>query len=108
MNDKPVEFFSKLINRFCEMYLNADEDVFMTNYSKFEKQIKLNTKIRLLVEESDVSNVYGAISFFDKMIKKQSFDEAYKIASKHYNITEKVLRSVIGTRNANRRNSLKW
>ena len=108
MNDKPAELFGKLINRFCEMYLNADKDVFMTSYSKFEKQIKLNTKIRSLVEESDIIFVYAAISFFDKMAKKQSFNEAYEIASKHYKIPEKVLRSAIGTRNANRRNALKW
>ena len=106
--NRDAEFFAKLINRFCEMYLGADENMFMTNFSIFEKQVKLNTKIRSLVPEEDVSKVYAAVSFFDSMIKKQSFTDAYKISSKHYDISESVLKSVIGTRNANRRHAIKW
>ena len=105
---RDAEFFAKLVNRFCEMYLEADENMFMTNFSIFEKQVKLNTKIRSLVEDEDISKVYAAVSFFDSMVKKQSFIEAYKIASKHYGIPESVLKSVVGTRNANRRHAMKW
>lgn len=99
----------KVIKRMVDIYLNSDQTVFMINFSKFERMVKLNSKIReTYPDKEDVSKVYAAISFFDQMSKKQSYNQAYEVASNHYKIPEKFLRSIIGTRNANRRNGLNW
>lgn len=108
MSSKSENELGKIINRIVDMYLKSDKKVFLINFGKFERQVKLNSKIKeTYAEKEDVSRVYAAISFFDLMSKKQSFDQAYEIASKHYEIPEKFLRSIVGSRNANRRNGLK-
>ena len=109
MNEKSEVELGKILKRLVDVYLEADQSVFMTNFSRFEKMVKLNNKIReSYTEKEDISRVYAAISFFDKMCKKQSFDQAYEVASKHYELPEKFLRSIVGSRNANRRNAIKW
>jgi len=108
MSEKNASELAKIYDRIGSMYLKADRSVFLVNFNKFERMVKINTRIReIFTEKEDIAKTYAAISFFDKMSKKQSFDESYKISSEYYNIPEKVLRSVVGTRNANKRHGLK-
>ena len=102
-----VENFSKIASLAIELY-SKNPKVFITEFNRLVRQVKLNTKIKETFKTKDSrKRVYAAISFFDKMVKKQSYDEAYEIASKHYRIPESYLRSIVGTRNNLKRSGLK-
>jgi len=76
MSDKSVDELVKVANRINSLYLNGDRSVFLVNFNKFERMVKLNTKIReTFTERKDIARVYAAISFFDEVSKKQSFDK---------------------------------
>lgn len=98
----------KIFNIASELYI-SNPKLFRVAFNQMANKIKLNTKIwKTYKTKEEVGGVYGAINFFDKMVKeKQGYDHAYKESSKFYKIPEKYLRSIIGTRNALKRNKLK-
>ena len=107
-NESPnLEAISKLSSIAIELYLKSPK-MFIAEFNKVIRKVKLNIKIKETYKTKEArGRVYAAISFFDKMSKKQSYDEAYKIAGKHYQVPERYLRSIIGTRNNLRKNALK-
>lgn len=98
----------KIATIASEAYM-TNPKLFRVLFNKMINEVKLNSKIRkTYTTREDVGRVYRAIDFFDKMVReKQGYDHAYKEASKYYKISEKYLRSMIGTRNALKRNKLK-
>lgn len=102
-----LEAISKLSSIAIELYLKSPK-MFIAEFNRVIRKVKLNIKIKETYKTRDArGRVYAAISFFDKMSEKQSYNEAYEIASKHYQVPEKYLRSIIGTRNNLRKNALK-
>lgn len=106
--DNPdYDLVSKIAATSIDLYMKSPK-MFIAEFNKLSRQLKLNIKIKETYKtKEERKRVYAAISFYDKMIKKQSYNEAYEIASKYYNIPEKFLRSIVGTRNNLRRSGLK-
>ena len=108
-NDTPtIEGLTKIIFICSELYQNNTR-IFKVKFNQMVNDIKINKKMwEKCSTKDEVNRTYGAISFFNKMVKeKQGYDHAYKQASKEYKISEKILRSLIGSRNALKRNRLK-
>ncbi len=101
------DLMPKIVSLSADLYMRSPK-MFITLFNQLVKMVKLNIKIKETYKTKDErKRVYSAMSFFDKMVKKQSYDEAYEIASNHYKIPERYLRSIIGTRNNLKRNYLK-
>ena len=98
----------KVFNIAGEAFL-SNPRIFRTLFIKMINDVKLNTKIRKKYNtKEEIHNVYRAIRFFDKMVrKKEGYDHAYKESSKYWGVPEKYLRSIVATRNALKRNKLK-
>jgi len=106
--DPNIQDMLKVFTIVSELYI-SNPKLFRVLFNKLANEIKLNNKIRKTYQvREDIGRVYGAIRFFDRMVhEKQGYDHAYKESSKFYKIPEKYLRSMIGTRNALKRNRLK-
>jgi hypothetical protein len=97
----------KISSMAIEMYISNPE-VFIPEFNKLISHVKLNAKIKeTYTSKEDRKIVYKAISFFDLLNKKQSYDKSYEISSSYYKIPERYLRSIIGSRNNLKRNNLK-
>jgi hypothetical protein len=102
-----LELLPKISSMAIEMYINNPE-VFIPEFNKLIAHVKLNAKIKEEYKTKEERKiVYKAISFFDLLSRKQSYNKAYEIASNYYKIPQSFLRSIIGSRNNLKRNNLK-
>lgn len=97
----------KIASMSMDLYMKSPK-MFTSEFNKMIKKIKLNIKIKETYKTKEArKRIYSAMSLFDEIVKKQSYNKAYEIASKHYEIPEEYLRSIIGTRNNLSRSYLK-